>query len=214
MADKIVKVLNKRSNVIVGSGQPKLPTASDLDYGEIAINYAKGVETISLKNSANEIVAFQKATTLAGYGITDAKIEGNVITLGENSITPITEHQSLEDYAKKTKATSDADGLMSKEDYEYLQYLNGIATGVDIGSVSATKHIVIANVTSGKSFGISSMPINREVHIIVRNIGSSDVIIPIPSTYASNTDQITVEAAKYGEINVIYDGFTYYVRAV
>lgn len=35
------------------------------------------------------------ATTLAGYGILDAKIEGGVITLGEQSITPITEHQDI-----------------------------------------------------------------------------------------------------------------------
>ena len=31
-----------------------------------------------------------KATTLAGYGITDAKIENGTITLGSNSITPLT----------------------------------------------------------------------------------------------------------------------------
>lgn len=31
-----------------------------------------------------------KATTLAGYGITDAKIDGGVITLGANTITPLT----------------------------------------------------------------------------------------------------------------------------
>lgn len=55
MADK--KILNKRSNVINDDGTPKIPTADQLDYGEIAINYAKGAETISVKNSNDEIVA-------------------------------------------------------------------------------------------------------------------------------------------------------------
>ena len=32
-----------------------------------------------------------KATTLSGYGITDAKIAGGVITLGSNTITPVTD---------------------------------------------------------------------------------------------------------------------------
>ena len=32
------------------------------------------------------------ATTLAGYGITDAKIENGAIILGNNSITPLTSH--------------------------------------------------------------------------------------------------------------------------
>ncbi len=36
-----------------------------------------------------------KATTLAGYGITDAKIAGGVITLGGNTITPLTQHQDI-----------------------------------------------------------------------------------------------------------------------
>lgn len=36
-----------------------------------------------------------KPTTLSGYGITDAKIENGVITLGDKSITPITSHQSI-----------------------------------------------------------------------------------------------------------------------
>ena len=36
-----------------------------------------------------------KATTLAGYGITDAKIVSGTITLGSQSITPLTQHQDL-----------------------------------------------------------------------------------------------------------------------
>ena len=51
-------VLHKRSVAII-DGNPKLPSSSQLEYGEIAINYAKGVETISLKNNENEIVEFK-----------------------------------------------------------------------------------------------------------------------------------------------------------
>lgn len=47
-----------------------------------------------------------KATTLAGYGITDAKIADGVITLGTNTITPLTSHQSLADYYKKSEVDS------------------------------------------------------------------------------------------------------------
>ncbi|MCM1369863.1 MAG: hypothetical protein NC204_05765 [Candidatus Amulumruptor caecigallinarius] len=52
-------------------------------------DYNKGIEAKA-----------DKATTLAGYGITDAKIANGVITLGGASITPLTQHQSLSDYAK------------------------------------------------------------------------------------------------------------------
>lgn len=46
---------------------------------------------------ANKYAA--KATTLSGYGITDAKIANGVITLGSNTITPITSHQSVSNKA-------------------------------------------------------------------------------------------------------------------
>lgn len=51
------KVLNKRSSVVT-EGNPKLPTAQQLDYGEIAINFAEDYETLSIKNDKNDIVTF------------------------------------------------------------------------------------------------------------------------------------------------------------
>lgn len=44
--------------------------------------------------SWNKITS-DKPTTLSGYGITDAKIANGVITLGSNTITPLTSHQSI-----------------------------------------------------------------------------------------------------------------------
>ena len=79
------------------SGTPTAPTA------------AAGTNTTQIATTAFVSTAVSgkadKATTLAGYGITDAKIESGKITLGSNSITPLTAHQSLADYLK----TADAD---------------------------------------------------------------------------------------------------------
>ena len=49
-------ILNKRSNAVNDDGTPKIPASEQLQYGEIAINYANGVETLSIKNSNNNIV--------------------------------------------------------------------------------------------------------------------------------------------------------------
>lgn len=57
MAKNFEHIIHKNSSVVV-DGSPKLPTSSQLEYGEIAVNYANGQETISLKNSNNEIVTF------------------------------------------------------------------------------------------------------------------------------------------------------------
>lgn len=57
-----------------------------------------------------------KATTLSGYGITDAKIESGVITLGDNTITPLTATSSIPanlivgPVDSADKAINDADG--------------------------------------------------------------------------------------------------------
>ena len=51
-------VLHIKSNVVEASGQPKKPSASDLLYGEIAVNYGKGAESVMIKNSDDEIVSF------------------------------------------------------------------------------------------------------------------------------------------------------------
>lgn len=67
--------------------------------------------------SWNKITS-DKPTTLAGYGITDAKIDGGVITLGGNTITPITQHQSLSGYLPLSGGTMTGTIIMpADEDY-------------------------------------------------------------------------------------------------
>jgi hypothetical protein len=64
-----------------------------------------------------------KATTLSGYGIADAKIESGVITLGNNTIEPLTEDSTIAasnisgTVASATKATQDGDGNIISTTY-------------------------------------------------------------------------------------------------
>ncbi len=46
---------------------PKLPTPEQLEYGELAINYGKGVETIAIKNEKDEIVKFVPEKAMQEY---------------------------------------------------------------------------------------------------------------------------------------------------
>ena len=55
---KINTVCHKRSSVIT-EGVPKQPTTDQIDYGEIAINYAANGETLYIKNSENAIAEFK-----------------------------------------------------------------------------------------------------------------------------------------------------------
>jgi hypothetical protein len=57
-------------------------------------------------NAQGHVTAGTNPTTLSDYGITDAKIANGVITLGANSITPLTSHQSLANYYTKSEVNS------------------------------------------------------------------------------------------------------------
>ena len=78
-------ISHKKSKQVV-NGLPKLPTADQLKEGEIAINYAKGYETLSIKNSDNEITTFSSTEQIKKY--VDTKL-GSGFT-GENSTNTIT----------------------------------------------------------------------------------------------------------------------------
>ena len=58
------KVILKKSNVLL-NGQPKLPEANAMEYGELAVNYAASGETLSIKNSDNQIVTFPARPTVS-----------------------------------------------------------------------------------------------------------------------------------------------------
>ena len=77
-----------------------------------------------------------KATTLAGYGITDAKIESGVITLGSNTITPVTDisgKQDKIDSSHKLSADLVSDGSTNKVFTATEQSkLSGIASGAEV----------------------------------------------------------------------------------
>lgn len=56
-------VVHKKSRLLV-NGEPKLPSASTIEYGEIAVNYADGHETLSIKNSGDEIATFSSDSVI------------------------------------------------------------------------------------------------------------------------------------------------------
>jgi len=85
--------------------------------------------------SPADIGAAAAATTLAGYGITDAKIENGKITLGSAEITPLTSHQDISGKVDKESGKG-----LSTNDYTTAEKtkLAGIYTGATAVSVSAT----------------------------------------------------------------------------
>lgn len=95
------------------------------------------------------------ATALKGYGITDAKIANGVITLGANTITPLTQHQSLAEYAK----SADVDRTYAKKAdittvYKYRGSVNTYADlPVNGNAVGDVYNVVAADASHGIKAG-------------------------------------------------------------
>jgi hypothetical protein len=68
------KILQKRSADLI-NGKPKLPSSADLEYGELAVNYAKGQETITLKNNDDEVVEFKSKNYIDNTYYTKTEID-------------------------------------------------------------------------------------------------------------------------------------------
>jgi len=60
-----------------------------------AVSATAGTYRSVTVNSQGLVTSGTNPTTLSGYGITDAKIANGIITLGSNTITPLTSHQTL-----------------------------------------------------------------------------------------------------------------------
>jgi hypothetical protein len=77
-------------------------TVTGVKVGDITYSPVNGIVSIpEYPTSLAWSAITGKPTTLAGYGITDAKIENGVITLGSNTITPLTS-SAITDMATKT----------------------------------------------------------------------------------------------------------------
>ena len=68
------KVIHIKSKQRSEDGKsPKLPTSDQLQYGEIAINYGDGIETIAIRNENDEIIKFIPEKKV--YEIVDGRIK-------------------------------------------------------------------------------------------------------------------------------------------
>ena len=105
-------LLHIRSSV-VENGNPKLPQPEDISYGELAINYAKDNEVLSIKNSANEIVPLFFGGSIKEIHVNgvEANIENRVATVEiSGSDENVGEYTSVEyptDFSGATNVSGD-----------------------------------------------------------------------------------------------------------
>ena len=115
-------------------------------------------------NSTGHVTGGTNPTTLSGYGITDAKIANGVITLGSNTITPLTEHQDIT--GKQDKITS-----TNKLDYSLLSNTPTIPSEVTESTVSGWGFTKNSGTYNKPSTGIPKTDLASEVQA---SLGKAD----------------------------------------
>ena len=98
-------------------------------------------------NTYGHVTAGTNPTTLSGYGITDAKIANGVITLGSNTITPLTASSTLDATKLSGTASISTSGNAATAD-AFATAASVTLTGDTTGSASSTKGWSIATTTS------------------------------------------------------------------
>jgi len=68
MAKNITRHITHIKSKVVESSNPKLPASGDIELGEIAVNYAKGYETLSIKNESGDVVTFSEDKNIGKKG--------------------------------------------------------------------------------------------------------------------------------------------------
>lgn len=175
------KILIKRS-----SEYGRLPQPNDLDYGELAINYASGSESFSFKNAADKIVTL-------GMNVKQ--------TIGDDEISPISQ-----------KALSSA----IKEGINNVTTLVNVPVDKRLVYATLTQDEILSFDTSRYASCFNAFDKGAQIKIIAFNGTTSTHKIVLPFTnsdYVCFVKNIEVPVNGYGIITVDYDGTSIYVNA-
>ena len=186
-----MKIQLKRSNVLSG-GSAKEPTAAQMEYGELAVNYNEADPAIFIKDSNNNIIR------IAGANISYDDLE-NLPVIGDGTIT-LQESNGNTIGTFTVNQTGDTDITLPEffsGDYNDLDNLPTIGDG----------EITILD-SEGNAIG--SFTVNQEdpTEITLPAINDGVLTINAPNgdelgTFSANTDQsveIDIPAAKWDEL--------------
>lgn len=133
MADKKFTVLHKKSSETIDNGKnPKLPGSGVLEKGEIAVNYAPGLESLSIENSDGQVVAIQNEVL-----VTDVEFTGDEITTAKIVIDESVTDEEVEMYTKadvdEKFATKDTlNNYYTKDETYSSTEVDDLINGIDV----------------------------------------------------------------------------------
>ena len=189
-------VKNIRSAEVI-QGKPKLPTTGQLSEGEIAVNYAKGYETLSFKNNSNEIVSLSVKTvddvTVNGNSVVSNKT-ANIIMKGNT--TPVADTYStttfpspFESKAEHISASDKVDVALKKVETNISKLVSEVVDNENVVSEAISK---LAN-SAGTIDGSNNITYVKatNAHYISDATSVHDATVKLDSNVYSIGDKVT-----------------------
>lgn len=86
----------------------------------------------------------------------------------------------------------------------------------NLSAVPTDGDLCICTISANATLGLSgTLNVCEEVHVIIKNSGSSAITVTIPSTFINTmSDPLEIEAGAYAELNILSDGTSNYVRGI
>ena len=165
MPKNIEHLIHKKS-VQLDGGKAKAPAAGSIEYGEIAINYSGGNETIFIKNNENDIVAF------APYERTYSDIKDGLATDGE-FVSALT---SNADFVEKVASGISGD------------FQEKLVSGVNIKTVNGDSILGSGNVETTSVDEVNQLIENY----VGTGVSSSVTVTDLFGTAITESDTVTV----------------------
>lgn len=193
-------LIHKNTNQTTNNGgvlSPKLPTVGTLEKGEIAVNYKKGYETLSIENDQGEIVPFASLQQIMSYvdnSQPDLELSSNYSTSSDSNEDLLLEAgDSYEEaFGKLEKAIIDDEEILA-------------ASLTDLDSRIPTKTSQLTNDSGFLTSHQQLKTINNESLIGSGNItiqGGSNGDVNIIETVKVNGTALTPDANKAVNITV------------
>ena len=184
-------IIHKNSSALVDNN-PKLPTSGQLEYGEIAINYAKDKETISLKNSNNEIVTFTSDKKLDNY-VTVSGFDEAIENLETQFSNFYTKQEIDDDSLVVASALNDLEESKADKD-DLTNLINNVYTKEEIDN----NHLVISSSLNDLNTRLNTKQDTLVSGINIKTINNQSIL---------GSGNITLEGGSGsgggGDINVI-----------
>ena len=191
------KLIHKRSSVVTDN-MPKLPQADGLEFGEIAINYADGFETVSFKNSENEIVEIRTKEYFENIINENEEVVSSALNDLNTRVNDVEDAYAAGDNALKVYVEGLIDGLDIEIPTKLSEFTNDVpfVTQGEFNSVynaindKQDKITDLETIRNGAALGATALQSVPSEYVTENELTAKGYLTSVPSEY------VTLEAVK------------------